>query len=104
MNFMAVTLCFCMNRPYQFYYFVPLVSFWFSMLYLVLLTPPRVTAMSCEANPLHYLYLAIKIIVFFSLIVILYMSEVSRPSQVAPSNSKIYHTLDPVSLKAGLKN
>nr|XP_018910627.1 PREDICTED: CAS1 domain-containing protein 1 [Bemisia tabaci] len=76
MNFMAVTLCFCMNRPYQFYYFVPLVSFWFSMLYLVLLTPPRVTAMSCEANPLHYLYLAIKIIVFFSLIVILYMSEV----------------------------
>ena len=29
MNFLTFVLCLCMNRPYQFYYFVPLVSFWF---------------------------------------------------------------------------
>ena len=29
MNFLTFALCLCMNRPYQFYYFVPLVSFWY---------------------------------------------------------------------------
>jgi hypothetical protein len=33
-----------MGRPYQFYYFVPLVTFWFLVLYVVLLVYPKVTA------------------------------------------------------------
>ncbi|KAJ9581661.1 hypothetical protein L9F63_023160, partial [Diploptera punctata] len=76
LNFMTVTLCLCMNRPYQFYYFVPLVSFWFLMVYLVLALPPQVTAASSESNPLHYLYLVLKFVGLFSVITILYMSEV----------------------------
>ncbi|XP_067001977.1 N-acetylneuraminate 9-O-acetyltransferase [Anabrus simplex] len=76
LNFMTVTLCLCMNRPYQFYYFVPLVSFWFLMVYIVLALPPQVTAASSESNPLQYLYLVIKFVGLFSVITILYMSEV----------------------------
>ena len=29
MNFFVVLLCFAMNMPYQAYYFVPLITFWF---------------------------------------------------------------------------
>ncbi|KDR17548.1 CAS1 domain-containing protein 1, partial [Zootermopsis nevadensis] len=76
LNFMTVTLCLCMNRPYQFYYFVPLISFWFLMVYLVLALPPQVTAASSESNPLQYLYLVLKFVGLFSVITILYMSEV----------------------------
>ncbi|XP_046659360.1 LOW QUALITY PROTEIN: N-acetylneuraminate 9-O-acetyltransferase [Homalodisca vitripennis] len=76
LNMTTVILCLCMNRPYQFYYYVPVVSFWFSLLYLVLVAPPRVTAASCEHNPLHYLYLVLKLVGLFSFIIMLYMSEV----------------------------
>lgn len=76
LNFMTVTLCLCMNRPYQFYYFVPLVSFWYLMVYLVLVLPPQVTAASSESNSLQYLYVVLKFVGLFSVITILYMSEV----------------------------
>lgn len=76
LNFMTVTLCLCMNRPYQFYNFVPLLSFWFMMIYIVLSLPPHVTAQSAENNPLQYLYLVLKFVSLFSVITILYMSEV----------------------------
>lgn len=75
-NFMTVILCFCMNRPYQFYYFVPLMSFWISMLYFVLSLPPHITSQSVDGNLYHYLYLVIKIIGMMCVITVLYMSEV----------------------------
>ena len=43
MNFLTIVLCFVMNRPYQDYYFVPLISFWFSMQYLLMAIPPVVS-------------------------------------------------------------
>jgi N-acetylneuraminate 9-O-acetyltransferase len=76
LNFMTVVLCFAMNRPYQFYFFAPLVSFWFSVTYIVFTLPPRITAQSIETNSYHYLYLVIKFICLLSVITILYMSEV----------------------------
>lgn len=76
LNFLPVLLCLCMNRPYQFYAFAPLISFWFLLVYLVLVCPPRVSAQSVETNPLHYLYLILKLVGLFSLIIILFMSEV----------------------------
>jgi N-acetylneuraminate 9-O-acetyltransferase len=75
-NFMTVILCFAMNRPYQFYFFAPLVSFWFSITYLVFSLPPRITAQTVEINSYHYVYLVIKFICLLSIITILYMSEV----------------------------
>ncbi|XP_018325251.1 N-acetylneuraminate 9-O-acetyltransferase [Agrilus planipennis] len=76
LNFITVTLCLCMNRPYQFYNFVPLVSFWYMMVYLFLALPPVITAQSTENNPIQYLYLVIKFLIFFAVITILFMSEV----------------------------
>lgn len=31
LNFLTVVLCLTMNRPYQFYSFIPLVSFWYTL-------------------------------------------------------------------------
>eukprot|EP00062_Callorhinchus_milii_P022902 gi/632981175/ref/XP_007907446.1/ PREDICTED: CAS1 domain-containing protein 1 [Callorhinchus milii] len=36
LNFLVVVLCLVMDRPYQFYYFVPLVTFWFIVIYATL--------------------------------------------------------------------
>ncbi|CAB0017001.1 unnamed protein product [Nesidiocoris tenuis] len=76
LNFLPVLLCVCMNRPYQFYAFAPLISFWFLCVYLVFTAPPRVSAASVDANPLHYLYFILKMVGLFSMIIILFMSEV----------------------------
>ncbi|EEZ99845.2 N-acetylneuraminate 9-O-acetyltransferase [Tribolium castaneum] len=76
LNFITVTLCLCMNRPYQFYYFVPLLSFWYLMTYCFLAFPPHITAQTSENNVMQYFYLLIKFVVFFTVITILFMSEV----------------------------
>ena len=65
-----------MNRPYQFYYFVPLVTFWFVVVHITLITVPKVTSYSVELNPVHYLYLVLKLLVLLSVVTVLYMSEV----------------------------
>ncbi|XP_059174219.1 N-acetylneuraminate 9-O-acetyltransferase-like isoform X2 [Physella acuta] len=75
-NFLVVTLCFVMNRPYQFYYFVPLVSFWFLVIYLVMAIPPHVTSESSEANPIQYLYMILKFVALIVVICLFYLSEV----------------------------
>ena len=50
MNFLTLVLCICMNRPYQFYYFVPLISFWFLVLYSVLVCPPILSANTIQVD------------------------------------------------------
>lgn len=77
LNFITVVLCLCMNRPYQFYYFVPLLSFWYTIVFVLLAIPKRISASNMENNPFQqYLYFIGKIIGALILITILYMSEV----------------------------
>ncbi|XP_043289207.1 N-acetylneuraminate 9-O-acetyltransferase isoform X2 [Venturia canescens] len=77
LNLLTVTLCLCMNRPYQFYHFVPLVSFWFLVVYILAWLPPRVHSGSlAEHGPRALLYLALKLLGLVSVITVLYMSEV----------------------------
>lgn len=103
LNFITIVLCLCMNRPYQFYYYVPLISFWYGMIYFVLALPPHITSHSIDASvgsssvssasasssssssvsssspssPYQpYAYLVLKCICLLAVITILYMSEV----------------------------
>lgn len=77
LNFSTIVLCLCMNRPYQFYYFVPLMSFWYCVLYVILAIPPQITAQSCEQKGSYqYVYLALKVISLFAISTILFISEV----------------------------
>ncbi|XP_023335374.1 N-acetylneuraminate 9-O-acetyltransferase [Eurytemora carolleeae] len=79
MNFLTFVLCLCMNRPYQFYFFVPLVSFWYLVLYCVLISPPVVNNQCVEGNSssiTQYLYVVLKLVALVAVISTLYMSEV----------------------------
>ena len=76
MNLMTVVICLCMNRPYQSYYFVPLVSFWYLVVYIVLAIPPKVSTAICDANSVDYLYIIVKLCSLLAAITVLYMSEV----------------------------
>ncbi|KAK9396257.1 CAS1 domain-containing protein 1 [Crotalus adamanteus] len=42
LNFLVVVLCIVMDRSYQFYYFVPLVTFWFLIIYITLALWPQI--------------------------------------------------------------
>ncbi|XP_029588474.1 N-acetylneuraminate 9-O-acetyltransferase isoform X1 [Salmo trutta] len=42
LNFLVVVLCLVMDRPYQFYYFVPLVTFWFVVIYATMAMWPQI--------------------------------------------------------------
>ena len=43
-NFLAFVLCLVMNRPYQFYFIAPMLTFWFLLLNVIIVIPPRVSS------------------------------------------------------------
>jgi len=49
-NLLVIILCLVMNRPYQFYYFVPLVTFWFVVSYVTMAVWPRITTTSVDSK------------------------------------------------------
>ncbi len=60
-NFLTITLCLLMNRHYQSYYYPPLISFYFTLMYVILACiPPRISAASVKEKPIHFIYLLIK--------------------------------------------
>ena len=50
MNFLTIMLCLVMRRPYQFYYFVPLISFWYTVQHLFLVIPPKIIRQNPETE------------------------------------------------------
>ena len=60
-NFLTITLCLLMNRHYQAYYYPPLITFYFSLMYVILAcVPPRISAASVKEKPIHFVYLLLK--------------------------------------------
>ncbi|XP_058475744.1 N-acetylneuraminate 9-O-acetyltransferase isoform X2 [Solea solea] len=50
LNFLVLVLCVVMDRPYQFYYFVPLVTFWFVIIYTTLAMWPQILQKKANSN------------------------------------------------------
>ncbi|XP_029649299.1 N-acetylneuraminate 9-O-acetyltransferase-like isoform X1 [Octopus sinensis] len=75
LNCFVFTLCFVMDRAYQFYYFVPLVSFWYIVVYITMAAWPHVSKLTVESN-FHYLYMVSKFILLAVFITLFYLSEV----------------------------
>ncbi|KAA0193401.1 hypothetical protein HAZT_HAZT003199 [Hyalella azteca] len=83
MNFLTVLLCLVMNRPYQFYYFVPLVSFWYTVLYVTLAIPPVLLKPRANNNHIapnaptvNYLYSIVKFVGLAGFVTLFFLSEV----------------------------
>lgn len=77
MNLMVFFLCLVMDRQYQLYYFVPLVSFWFLIIYATMAIFPRVTKQKAEENSRCYLYMLAKLVILVVIITCLSFSQVT---------------------------
>lgn len=69
LNFLVVVLCIVMDRPYQFYYFVPLVTVWFMVIYVTLALWPQIIQKKSKRK----LSLAFWLTVETSLLDVMYM-------------------------------
>ncbi|XP_057684438.1 N-acetylneuraminate 9-O-acetyltransferase isoform X2 [Corythoichthys intestinalis] len=63
LNFLVLVLCVVMNRPYQFYYFVPLVTFWFFVIYALLAVWPQIVQKRANASKMWHFGVLLKLLV-----------------------------------------
>ncbi|CAF0789633.1 unnamed protein product [Rotaria sordida] len=62
-NFLTITLCLLMNRDYQSYYYPPLISFYFTLMYFIFaFILPKICAESVKKKPIHFIYLLLKLV------------------------------------------
>jgi N-acetylneuraminate 9-O-acetyltransferase len=76
LNFLPILLCFTMNRMYQFYSFIPFITFSFIFIYILMIIPPRISSRTVEERSIHYLFMIVKLLIFGGFIAFLNMSEV----------------------------
>lgn len=69
-------LCVFMNQPYMNYYFTALVSFWYTVVYVVMALPPRIDVTSPDRTFRDFGCGAFKIVVLAVMIALLSYSEV----------------------------
>uniref|UniRef100_A0A672SX68 N-acetylneuraminate (7)9-O-acetyltransferase n=1 Tax=Sinocyclocheilus grahami TaxID=75366 RepID=A0A672SX68_SINGR len=62
LNFLVVVLCLVMDRPYQFYYFVPLVTFWFAVIYATMALWPQILQKQANGSAFWNLALLLKLL------------------------------------------
>ncbi|XP_051245734.1 N-acetylneuraminate 9-O-acetyltransferase [Dicentrarchus labrax] len=62
LNFLVLVLCVVMNRPYQFYYFVPLVTFWFVVIYGTLAMWPQILQKKANNSGMWHLGVLTKLL------------------------------------------
>ena len=64
-----------MNRLYQFYEFIPLITFWFIKVYLIMIMYPRVSENTAKKNSIHYIYMLIKLSILFGITTFINFSD-----------------------------
>uniref|UniRef100_A0A665V7Z6 CAS1 domain containing 1 n=1 Tax=Echeneis naucrates TaxID=173247 RepID=A0A665V7Z6_ECHNA len=62
LNFLVLVLCVVMDRPYQFYYFVPLVTFWFVIIYATLAMWPQILQKKANSSGMWHLGVLVKLL------------------------------------------
>nr|XP_019946256.1 PREDICTED: CAS1 domain-containing protein 1 [Paralichthys olivaceus] len=62
LNFLVLVLCVVMDRPYQFYYFVPLVTFWFVVIYATLGMWPQILQKKANNSGIWHLGVLVKLL------------------------------------------
>ncbi|XP_071356260.1 N-acetylneuraminate (7)9-O-acetyltransferase isoform X2 [Trachinotus anak] len=62
LNFLVLVLCVVMDRPYQFYYFVPLVTFWFVVIYATLAMWPQILQKKANSSGMWHLGVLAKLL------------------------------------------
>ncbi|XP_063159718.1 N-acetylneuraminate 9-O-acetyltransferase isoform X1 [Candoia aspera] len=75
LNFLVVVLCIVMDRSYQFYYFVPLVTFWFLVIYITLALWPQIILKKANGSFFWHSGLLTKLAFLFVCIYFLAYSE-----------------------------
>ncbi|XP_026531460.1 N-acetylneuraminate 9-O-acetyltransferase isoform X3 [Notechis scutatus] len=75
LNFLVVVLCIVMDRSYQFYYFVPLVTFWFLIIYVTLALWPQIILKKANGSFFWHSSLLLKLGFLFVCIYFLAYSE-----------------------------
>ncbi|XP_045914100.1 N-acetylneuraminate 9-O-acetyltransferase [Micropterus dolomieu] len=62
LNFLVLVLCVVMDRAYQFYYFVPLVTFWFAVIYATLAMWPQILQKKANSSSIWHLGVLAKLL------------------------------------------
>ncbi|KAF7199014.1 N-acetylneuraminate (7)9-O-acetyltransferase isoform X1 [Nothobranchius furzeri] len=62
LNFLVLVLCVVMDRPYQFYYFVPLVTFWFVIIYSTMAMWPQILQKRTNGSSMWHLGVLAKLL------------------------------------------
>ncbi|TNN72151.1 CAS1 domain-containing protein 1 [Liparis tanakae] len=75
LNFLVLVLCVVMDRPYQFYYFVPLVTFWFVVIYATLAMWPQILQKKANGSGLWHLGVLAKLLILLLFICIFAFSQ-----------------------------
>ncbi|XP_010788564.1 N-acetylneuraminate (7)9-O-acetyltransferase, partial [Notothenia coriiceps] len=78
LNFLVLVLCVVMNRPYQFYYFVPLVTFWFAVIYSTMALWPQILQKKANGSGFWHLGILAKLLGLLIVICVFAFSQVSE--------------------------
>lgn len=74
-NFFVFFLCLVMDRQYQLYYFVPLITFWYFVIYITMAIYPRATKARAEENSFYYYVMIAKLAILVIVIFLLAYSQ-----------------------------
>ncbi|PIK37894.1 putative CAS1 domain-containing protein 1 [Apostichopus japonicus] len=74
-NFFVFFLCLVMDRQYQLYYFVPLITFWYFVIYITMAMIPRATKAKAEEDNKYYYIMIVKLLVLLAVIFVLAFSR-----------------------------